>query len=709
MSRISFVRPDRAVRIFKLLNSKPVTSNGDVRNALKACQSALLLLMVLVFPAALAQAQANFGLQPVGVASGSQNVTVTASAAGTVATVRVLTLGVEDLDFAPGSGATTCTSAPLGVGTTCVQSVIFTPSAPGLRPGAIVLLDQNGNILATTPIFGTGQGGLGVLVPGNVAPIVNLLDNYLGTVRDGGPALNAELYLPGGVTIDGAGNMYIADTNHHRIRMVCGGVAATIKGTSCSPAQLNIINTIVGNGNPAYTGDGQPAGPNTTVSSPQNVALDGAGNLYIADTGNNAVRVLWAATGIVTTIAGNGIQGDGGDGGPATIATLNAPSGVTIDAQGNIFIADTSNHRIRMMCAVAPGTPIFGTACPPAAADITTVAGTGMINGNGSGGFSGDGGPATQADLNFPYAVAFDAAGNMYIPDQENNVVRIVNPSGTITTFAGTGGSHGYAGDGQPATSALLWGPTGVAIDPAGNVYFADTQNNAIRKVSSLTGIISTLAVNGSGVYYLAGTNPEAVSINGPQGVFLDPWGNLYFADTLNNAIREIQSNAAVLNFTLTPVRQGEVSAPQPQTVENDGNQPWAPTGFIQDQNQNATVDAAGTTCVIGTQIAVDSQCIMSVEFSPSLLVPPTNPEIGDIDVASVAVNTPLDIIVAGDATAINSTTVTVSSDLNPAGCWNAGYLHSHGYNRRRDRPAYRRSHILCGRRSSFLRAHQLR
>ncbi len=545
---------------------------------------------------------------------------------------------------------------------TCVQSVTFTPSAPGLRIGAVVLLDPNGNILAETMIFGTGQGGLGVLVPGTVVPVAG--SGYWQQVLDGSPALQADLDQPAGVVLDGAGNIYIADSAHSRIRKV---TAAT-----------GLISTIAGNGNPTYTGDGGPA-IDATLSLPSGITIDGAGNLYIADTGNNVIRVIWAATGIITTIAGTGpgSVGAGGDGGPATSAALTQPWGVTVDAHGDIFIADTFNHRIRMICSQAPGTMINGTACP-AAGDIVTVAGDGFIHPNGSGGFSGDNGPATQAELNFPYAVAFDAVGNMYIPDQFNQRVRMVSSSGTITTFAGNGVS-GYSGDGAAAIKASLYAPSGVAVDPAGNVYIADSQNSAIRKVSSTAssspGIISTLAVTGVGTFiappsFACPTTPTCqVNIYGPFGLYLDGWGDLYFADYFEQLIQEVQSNAAVLDFTINmpPVRQGEVSAPLNQTVENDGNLPWEPTAITPDQN--AAVNAAGTTCVVGTSLAVDAQCVVSAEFSPSVsvVVPANGLEFGNVDVDSAAVNTPLDIIVVGDATPANSTTVVVTSSLNPS------------------------------------------
>lgn len=662
MSYIPSALRNRFAHSFKLLTGKPMKPARAALCALKVCPSALGLPLLFVFLAASAYAQANFGLEPVGTASASQNVNVTASAAGNVATVEVLTMGVQGLDFAATGGGAACVGANLNIGSSCVQSVTFTPSAPGLRLGAVVLLDGNGNILARALIFGTGQGGLGVLVdPVNVIPVVDAGNNYFGPVGDLGPALTAGLYLPSGVTLDGAGNMYVADNLQNRIRMVCGGIAATISGTTCSPAQANIIYTIAGNVAPTYLGDGQPA-VNATLSSPSGVTIDGAGNLYIADSGNNAIRVIWAATGIITTIAGTGpgSVGGGGDGGPAIKAALYQPSGVTLDPLGDIFIADTLNLRIRMICAQAPGTVLYGTACP-AAGDITTVAGTGI------GGYNGDGIPATAADLNMPYAVAFDAAGNMYIPDQENNRIRMVNTSGTITTFAGTG-VRGYSGDGQSAKNAEFKEPSGVAVDAAGNVYIADTQNSAIRKVSSTVssapGIISTLTADGVGEYVFPGqpltAPPSQVSIDGPIGLYLDGKGNLYFADSLDNCIREIQGNAAVLDFTATPVRQGEVSAPQSQTVENDGNQAWAPTSIMPDPN--ATVNAALTTCSVGTPLAVDAQCVVSAEFSPSLATPPVNLEEGNIDVASAAVNTPLDIILVGDATPVNSTTVVVTS-----------------------------------------------
>jgi sugar lactone lactonase YvrE len=617
-------------------------------------RSRTLALAALLLAAAGAQAQAAFGTQPIGSVSGGQNVPVTARAAGTVATVEVLTLGVAGLDFVKGIGALNCEAATLAAGAACTESVTFAPAAPGLRMGAVVLVDGNGNVLGTAYLSGTGQGGLGILVPGNT--LVAAGDGiYKGSVLDGNPAAAASLYLPTGVTLDGAGNLYIADCLHNRIRKVT--------------ASTGLISTIAGNGDPTYTGDDGPAA-NATLDAPSGVALDGAGNLYIADTGNNAVREIAAFTSVIVTVAGNGTPGSAGNGVAATSAELNQPQGVTVDSSGNLYIADTSNHLIRRVDA-ASGT-------------LSTVAGNGITNPvTGDGSYSGDSGPAIQAGLDFPYAVAFDAAGNMYIPDSKNNVIRevaavngVVTASGILTTFAGTG-APGFSGDGGAATAAQLWSPEGVIADPAGNLYIADTQNASIRKVSSATGFISTVGESGVGEDFNGGAL-ATVSLYGPIGLFLDGGGNLYFADSLNMNIEEIQSNVAALDFTSGPgnttimVRQGEESATQLQEVENDGNAAFDLTAITL--GQNAALDPAATTCALSPpMMAVNEDCEIGVVFAPSTTVaipPPATEEqlTGNIAVAANTVNAPLQIEAVGIASLVNATTTTLTSSLNPSG-----------------------------------------
>jgi sugar lactone lactonase YvrE len=273
-----------------------------------------------------------------------------------------------------------------------------------------------------------------------------------GSGGDGGPAIAASLSNPGGTAIDTLGNLYIADKAAPRIRRINAN---------------GIINTVAGNGIEGDSGDGGPA-RSARLRNPQNVAVDAAGNLYISDSGNNRIRKV-TADGIINTVAGDGSAGWGGDGGPATSAQLNNPLGISLDAAGNLYIADSFNNRIRKVTATGI---------------ISTVAGVGSI------GFSGDGGPATAAQLLSPQSVWVDEAGNFFISDSGNNRIRKVNIDGIINTIAGTG-NFNFSGDGGPATSAELYYPFDVTVDSDGNLYFADVGNNRIRKVQG-SGAVTT-------------------------------------------------------------------------------------------------------------------------------------------------------------------------------------------------------------------------
>jgi large repetitive protein len=613
-------------------------------------QSRLAALAALLLATASAQAQAVFAPETVGTASATVSVNVTATTAGTVTSVEVLTAGAAGADFAVGTGTPTCAPRPVTLPYTCTEPVTFTPSSPGPRVGAVVLVGTVGSVptvLGTAYVQGIGQGPLGVAIPGNEITLAGD-GNYLGAVGDAGPATAAELYLPSSIVLDGAGNLYIADSAHNRIRLVCAsGTSATISGTSCSGA--GIISTIAGDGSAGTSANG-PAS-SSVLSDPSGVALDGAGNLYIADTGNDIIREIVAATGQIVTVAGGATTvcvaatDVVGDGCAPLEATLSQPEGLTLDVYGNLYIADTANQRIREVTA----------------GSITTVAG------NGTAGNIGDTGKAVQAELNTPYAVAFDASGNMYVPDSANNRVRLVTaiggaitPASIITAFAGTGAA-GDAGDTEAATNAELWGPSGVALDAAGNVYIADTDNNAIRKVNSSTGDISTMIEDGIGTYYGDGAF-TAVSLFAPVGIMLDGKGNLYIADSLDMEVRQIQSNLTVLDYT-TPVRQGTQSAAMPATIENDGNAALDLTAI--NPLANAQLDPVTTTCVVGApNLAVSADCVVGAILAPTLA---SNPLIADIDAVSVAVNSPLQIELIGIALAANSTTTTVTSVPNPS------------------------------------------
>ena len=257
---------------------------------------------------------------------------------------------------------------------------------------------------------------------------------------------------------------------------------------------------MAGNGSASYSGDGGVA-TNTALYYPYGVAVDGAGNLLIAEAANNRIRKV-GTNGIITTVAGNGGQGFSGDGGAATNASLNNPFGVAVDGVGNIFIADGYNQRIRKV-----GTNGI----------ITTVAG------NGGYGYAGDGGAATNASLRNPWGVAVDGAGNLFIADQSNVRIRKVDPNGIITTVAGNG-SGGYAGDGGAASNAALSSPVGVGVDDAGNMLIADAGNNRIRKVIPSyqpTLVLTNISTNDLGNYSViisasAGTFISSASLSLP-------------------------------------------------------------------------------------------------------------------------------------------------------------------------------------------------
>ncbi len=323
-----------------------------------------------------------------------------------------------------------------------------------------------------------------------------------GYIGDGGPATSASMSDPNGLVFDAAGNLYESEFYNHVIRKI------TPSGT---------ITTIAGIGTSGYSGDGGPATA-ARLNNPINLAIDGTGNLYIADFNNNVVRKI-STTGFISTFAGTGLPGYSGDGGPATVAKLFKPSGLAIDATGNVFISDCSNNRVRKVAT---------------SSTITTYAGTG---GSGS---SGDGGQATSAQVFQPFGVTLDATGNLYIAESPSNKVRKVAPGGIITTFAGTG-SVGFSGDGGPAISAQINNPTGVALDSAGNIYIDDQSNSRIRKVSPL-GVITTIAGNGIVGYAGDGGPAIAAEMNDNTTLAFDASWRLYFTDNLNNRIRIISN-----------------------------------------------------------------------------------------------------------------------------------------------------------------------
>ena len=380
-------------------------------------------------------------------------------------------------------------------------------------------------------------------------------------VGDGGPATDAEVH-PFGVAADAAGNVFIADVWNGRIRKV------DVAGT---------ITTIAGYGYPGYgsgfLGDGGPA-TSAPLDGPSGVAVDATGNLFIAD--SQRIRRV-DSIGTITTLAGSGDPGFGGDGGPATDAQLNGPSGVAVDVTGNLYIADSANQRIR---SVDP------------AGTITTVAG------NGTSGFSGDGGRAIGAQINGPIDVAADASGNLFIADQHNNRVRKVDTAGTITTLAGNGGCCSFGGDGGPATGAQLSNPSRVAVDASGNLFIVDSGNRRIRKVDP-AGTITTFVGSLTSVWLT------------PSGVAVDASGNLFIADSYDNRIHKVDTTGTITTVAGNgsvgssgdggPATSAQLSGPSGVAIDAAGNLLIADSG----NNRIRRVDLAGTiTTVAGNGIA---------------------------------------------------------------------------------------------------------
>ena len=388
-----------------------------------------------------------------------------------------------------------CASPALAQVITTVAGTTFSfPSQPvpalnaPLGNVAGVATDAKGNVYFTDSdnnlVLKIGPDGNLSVVAGNVTN---------GPSKDSGPATSVTLSGPSGLAVDSAGAVYVAEFYGHRVRKIAGG----------------IITTFAGNG--GSFGDNGPA-TSAQLSYPSDVAVDAAGNVYIADSGNNRIRKV--SNGIITTFAGNGTAGFSGDGVPPATTELNGPSGVAVDAAGDLYIADTTNYRIRK---VSGGL-------------ISTIAGNGTFLD------SGDGGPALSATLGTTTRIAIDSAGNLYTTEPNQLLMRKISASGIITTFAGNGGG-GFSGDLGPATSATI-NPTGVATDSAGNVYIADGANFRIRKVSG--GTIITIAGNGDFKFSGDDGRATAATLHFPSAVAIDSAGSLYIADTNNNRIRKV-------------------------------------------------------------------------------------------------------------------------------------------------------------------------
>jgi sugar lactone lactonase YvrE len=387
-----------------------------------------------------------------------------------------------------------------------------------------------------------------------------------------------------------------------------------------------IITTLAGTGIEGYSGDGAAA-TSAQLDTPTGVAVDAAGNVYIADSHNHRIREV--SNGTITTLAGTGTPGFSGDGAAATAAQLSLPSGVAVDTTGNVYIADTNNHRIRKVSG----------------GNITTLAGDGEEF------YAGDGAAATAAALDSPTGVAVDGSGNVYIADRLNQRIRMVS-GGNITTLAGAGTS-GFSGDGASATAATLAKPTGVSIDAAGNVYIADTDNQRIRQVGG--GVIATIEGSGSQRYGGDGGPSTAAILNSPRSVATDASGNLAIADKLNQRIRS--GTLPTLTFLAEDV--GVPSPTQSVTLANTGTASitistiTASTGF--------TTATGGTCPALPITLTAGASCTENLELLPVAAGLST----GSVIFGGSGV-VPQSILLTGSATS-SPTTITLTTNVNPA------------------------------------------
>ncbi len=323
-------------------------------------------------------------------------------------------------------------------------------------------------------------------------------------------------------------------------------------------AHSQTISTIAGNGSASFAGDGGAATA-AQINLPNGTASDASGNIYIADAANARIRMV-NSSGVISTVAGTGTPGTGGDGGPATAAQLSYPVAVAVDAGGSLYIADYNAHNIRK---VSSGT-------------ITSIAGMAGMSGS-----TGDGGPATAAHLNGPLAIAIDASGIIYVADNVNNKVRKIM-GGNISTFAGSGAGS-YSGDAGAATAAGINGPAGIAINSAGTVYISDSGSSRVRYVDNSSGKIFTAVGNGVAGYAGDGGAGGIAKMNHPMGIAFDAGDNLYITDNKNNCIRRFSGSTSIISTyagTTTygfsgdggPAAAAMLSAPKSVSLDAAGN-----------------------------------------------------------------------------------------------------------------------------------------
>jgi hypothetical protein len=463
--------------------------------------------------------------------------------------------------------------------------------------GNLYIADANDNRIRVVNMTKSTITIAGVsIAPGDIQSVAGLENDITGCANsqtacgDGGAANKAYLNLPYGVALDSAGNIYIADTEDQKIRVVnTQATTITIAGVSIAPGD---IETVVGNGiacsNPiSGCGDGRVP-TSAEVTRPQGIFIDPSSDIFIADTGDSRIREVSTATGLISTVVNSaGTPGFTGDGGAAASAQLDLPGGIWVDSAGDLFVSDSGNAHVRVVNNQASAITVGGTTIQ--AGDIETIAG---------GGNGGDGGSPTKATLALPWDVV-EHGGNIYIVDQGDNRIReVVNPLGsspTISTVAGNG-SAGYSGDGGLATAATLNGPSSLAFDASGNMYIADSDNLVIREVNATTGIISTVVGNGSSCYPTTaacgdGGVATSASFSFPLNITFDLSGNLYISDWQGYKIRKVvPSGGNVATGTISTIAGTGVSGSKGNGGAATSANLNHPAGLVVDSSGNVYI-----------------------------------------------------------------------------------------------------------------------
>ena len=615
----------------------------------------------------------------------------------TITSISVPTSTTRTQQFKVGT-ITGCTlGASNATNTVCSVPITFTPAYTGYQTSPLIAVTSNGTF--RFGLNGFAAGPQAVLMPGVLTTFAG--NGTVGATAlqykgDGGAATSAQVFSHS-FTFDSLGDMYEAEYDASVVREInTAGVINTVAGTfatnagtgvetatQCATPTVAPFPTCVTNG-----ANSLALNQATLGNQVSDVAFDSAGNLYIADTIEDRVRRVDAVTGIISTIAGTGAISETGDGGLATAATLNVPEGVMIDNQDNIYILDSN------AAATANGAVVRFV--NHATGNISTIAGTAGAACAAGGAACGDGGPATSATLGISAAFYVDqTTGHFWIADRDANRIRFVNfnytaPAtvGTISTVAGNG-TAGFAGDGGAATTAELNGPHGIWVDPAGDIYISDRNNNRVRFVSAATGNISTLA-GGGGTCTPTGLGScgDGGPANGPNAnltpndLALDVNGNLFVTDQANNAIREIVVNPTTLTFTTVPV--GTTSGPLTATLLNIGTLPLVFTDPSTTGVSNALVTTTGptaaasnaytqtaaTTCgpvfstTAATSVAAGATCNYVVAFTPDTTAGNYKGTLVETD--NSAVSTTQTISLVGAATA-GTVTIGVTSSVNPS------------------------------------------